>query len=134
MAKGATQEEQLFFVGIRDHVDIRKEVLQSSRSLLDSLKRYELYRRVKDDKLRAQYDLKRVFDELLVINKKLRGKLPKVPIKVPDVPVREDVPVRQVQKGKPQEQMPEARSPQKSKLDLLEEELAKIEEKLGELE
>lgn len=129
-------DDQLFFVGIREHQTVRKDLLQSSKMLLDSLKRHELYRRVKDDKLRAIYDLKRVFDELLVLNKKLRGKMPKVPVKVPDVPMRDEPEVRvQPQKGKPVERrMERPSSAGKSKLDLLEEELAKVEARLGGLE
>ena len=128
-------DDQLFFVGIREHQSVRKDLLQSSKMLLDSLKRHELYRRVKEDKLRAVNDLKRTFDELLILNKKLRGKMPKVPVKVPDVPMREEPRQQAMPKGK---QVPlrqeKLQSSSKSKLDLLEEELAKVEARLGGLE
>ena len=128
-------DEQLFFVGIREHQTVRKDLLQSSKMLLDSLKRHELYRRVKEDKLRAVNDLKRVFDELLVLNKKFRGKLPKVPVKVPDVPMREEPQRVQAKGAKSAPLRQERLQPvNKSKLDLLEEELAKVEARLGGLE
>lgn len=129
-------DEQLFFVGIREHQTVRKDLLQSSKMLLDSLKRHELYRRVKEDKLRAVNDLKRVFDELLVLNKKFRGKLPKVPVKVPDVPMREEAQSRVQAKGAKSVPLKQERLQpvNKSKLDLLEEELAKVEARLGGLE
>ncbi len=129
-------DEQLFFVGIREHQTVRKDLLQSSKMLLDSLKRHELYRRVKEDKLRAVNDLKRVFDELLILNKKFRGKLPKVPVKVPDVPMREEPRPQALPKGAKSSPLKQEKlqSSSKSKLDLLEEELAKVEARLGGLE
>ena len=41
-------EEELFFVGIRDPIEIRKELLTSSKNLIDSLKLYEAYKDVKE--------------------------------------------------------------------------------------
>ena len=72
-------EQDLFFVGIRDSVELRKELLLSSKNVLDSLRKYEQYKVIKDQKFQYVAELKRVFDELLVLNKKLRGKMPKVP-------------------------------------------------------
>ena len=119
-------EEETFFVGIPDHVEVRKELLTSSKNLLDSLKRHETYVRIKNDKLRAMVDLKRVFDELLLLNKKLRGRLPKVPVKIPaEAPV---------ETPELKEFRPHIERAAKSKLDVLEEELAKVEQRLSSLE
>ena len=79
-------EQDLFFVGIRDSVELRKELLLSSKNVLDSLRKYEQYKVIKDQKFQYVAELKRVFDELLVLNKKLRGKMPKVPGKTPMLP------------------------------------------------
>ncbi len=115
-------EDELFFVGIRDPIEIRKELLTSSKNLIDSLRRYEAYKTVKEEKIRHIVELKKVFDELLVLNKKVRGNLPKIPIKAPAV-ARETP-----------EKMPKAKPMAKTKIDVLEQELAKIEERLGSLE
>lgn len=123
-------DEELFYVGIPDATGVRKELLTSSKNLLDSLKKYDLYQRVKMDKVRVIADLKRVFDELLLLNKKLRSKMPKVPVKVPDVglPGREEPPSRELRTRELSKPV------SKSKLDILEEELAKIESRLGSLD
>lgn len=118
-------EEELFFVGIKDPIELRKELLTSSKNLIDSLKRYEAFKDIKEEKLRHILELKRVFDELLVLNKKLRNKLPRIPIKVP--PVEREMSEERMFKGKPVKMS-------KSKIDVLEQELAKIEERLGTLE
>jgi len=123
-------EDQLFFVGIKDHLDIRRELLTSSKGLIDAMKRYEKYKMMKEEKLLYILELKRVFDELLLLNKKLRGKLPKVPIKIPNVPMQtadEDVRVEKQKLEKPLAR-------ERSKLDVLEEELAKVEQRLSSLD
>ncbi|HLF54773.1 MAG TPA: hypothetical protein VI612_03570 [Candidatus Nanoarchaeia archaeon] len=118
-------ENELFFVGIRDPIELRKELLLSSKNLIDSLRRYEAYKTIKDQKLRQIIQLKRVFDELLVLNKKFRGKLPRVPVKTPSVEREEPKP-----RSAPSRLKPSA----KTKMEMLEEELAKVESRLGSLE
>ena len=119
-------ENELFFVGIRDPIELRKELLTSSKNLIDSLKRYEAYKDVKEEKLRHIMELKHVFDELLVLNKKLRNKLPHIPIKAAPTILREERPATPM-KGKPSKLS-------RNKIDVLEEELSRIEERLGGLE
>lgn len=123
-------EPELFFVGIRDPIEIRKELLTSSKNLIDSLRRYEAYKDLKNEKQQHIMQLKRVFDELLVLNKKLRGKLPRIPLKTPTVE-RDDI--RQT-KLVPKQQPKSTIKYTKSKIDVLEDELSKIEERLGSLE
>jgi len=118
-------EDELFFVGIRDPIEMRKELLTSSKNLIDSLKRYEAYRSVKEEKQQHILELKHVFDELLVLNRKLRGKLPRTPLKAPTVEREERQRAKTVKI---------TTKPAQSKVDVLEEELARIEERLGGLE
>ena len=118
-------EDELFFVGIRDPIEMRKELLTSSKNLIDSLKRYEAYKSVKEEKQQHILGLKRVFDELLVLNRKLRGKLPRTPLKAPTVTREEKRPTARTAKPMKAAQ---------NKIDVLEEELARIEERLGGLE
>jgi len=113
-------EDELFFVGIPDPIELRKELLTSSKNIIDSLRRHEKYQNIKDQKLQTIMDLKRVFDELLILNKKLRGKLPKIPFKTPKAP-KETTPSKPA-KGAI------------SKLDILESELSRVEERLKGLE
>ncbi len=116
-------EENLFYVGIQDPVELRKELLLSSKNLIDSLKRYESYQSVRSEKLQFVLELKHVFDELLVLNKKLRAKLPKVPVKQPAL-----------KRELPKPKKTEMKGASRSKLQLLEDELAQVEKRLGSLE
>ncbi|RMD57929.1 hypothetical protein D6825_02475 [Candidatus Woesearchaeota archaeon] len=117
--------DELFFVGIRNSVDVRRELLTSSKDILDILKNYEKYKLMRNEKVLLFSDLKRVFDELLVLNKKLRSKLPKVPIKTPQL----KAPKRQVSPARRP-----ARPRVKSKLEKLEEELDRVERRLSSLQ
>ena len=124
-------EEELFFVGIRDPIELRKELLTSSKNLIDSLRRYEAFKDIKEEKLQHVLELKHVFDELLVLNRKLRNNLPRIPIKTP--PALKEL--QQMREGpKPVKIAGKTAKIGKNKIDVLEEELAKIEERLGSLE
>jgi len=108
--------DELFFVGIRDPIEIRKDLLTSSKNLIDALKRHARYKGLKDVKTENIMNLKRVFDELLVLNKKLRNKMPRTSFKAP------------------KESKPKEKAVPKAHVDVLEQELSKIEQRLGSLE
>lgn len=111
--------EDRFFVGIADSAQVRKELLTSSKDILDALKRYEVLKRIRSEKVVKIADVKRVFEELLLLNKKLRGKLPTIAIK-------ESLETPQVSQN--------ARDLPKNKVDVLEKELSRIESRLSSLE
>ena len=116
--------KQTFFVGIKDPVRVRRDLLTSSKGILDSLKKYDDFASVRDEKQKYIVDLKRVIDELIVLDKKVRGHLPATPLKISGLEKPK------MKKGKKEEVIPMARS----KLDLLEQELSKVESRLKALE
>ncbi len=129
-----------FWVGIRGPISMRKALLLSNKAVLDSLRRYEAFRELRRQKLEAIVGLKHILDELTVLNRRLRGVMPKVPMHKPTMaPHDEDMvaaeesdeaPAKEDKKGKGKKEAKKTRT----KMDLLEEEIRKIEEKLGTLE
>ncbi|MEM4247227.1 MAG: hypothetical protein QXR48_02845 [Candidatus Woesearchaeota archaeon] len=122
-------ENDLLFVELREPSATRRDVLMSTKDVLDVLKRYEEYRRTSEEKLRALAELKQVFDSLQSLNRRLRSKMPKIPIQRA---------IERPESAREGEERftgpaPEMARP-KSKLDLLQEELEKIESRLGALE
>ena len=115
--------DELFYVGIQEPTELRKEALHSCRKILDSLKRYETYQKLSAMKTEHVLDFKRVFDELLVLNKKLKNKLPQQEIK--DMPVQITDQYHEHKKHHHKHH---------AQIDLLERELSKVEEKLKGLE
>jgi len=113
-------KEEAFFVGIKDPVEIRKELLLGSKDIIASLRKYDRFSAFREEKQKYSEQLKRVMDEILVLNKRLRTHLPKTPLKGPAMPKPAAKPV----------QKPKA----KDKLDILEQELSKVEARLKSLE
>jgi hypothetical protein len=125
------QEQNILFVEIREPQGTRRDILMATKDVLDALKRYEEYKSVQADKSQAIGQLRRVIDELQSLNRKLRSKMPKLPVKLPT----ELTFSPREREGKiftgPE---PSSAARPKSKLDVLQEELAKIEERLSGLE
>lgn len=120
--KKHVSKKEPFFVGIKDTVFVRRSVLLSSKNLIDALKKYE---GLVDLRLRKQnyvVEFKRVVDELLVLNRKLRSHLPNMHLREKEVHVRT--------KPRPSSSIPSS----KSHLDMLEQELSRVEAKLDHLE
>ena len=112
-----------FYVNIDNPSEKRRVLLQSSRDLITSLKVLDDFLESKKEKKALLDKVHSVFKELARLNNKLKAKLPKAPsakdeFKMPSIPA---VPYAEVKVAK-------------TKLDVLEDELAAIEEKLSKLE
>jgi len=125
--KVVEKAKEPIFVGFNNPVLIRRDLLLSSKDLIGALKKQE---GLIDLRLRKQnylVEFKRIADELIMLNKKLRSHLPKVPLREKEV--KRIVPVRALSES------PEAPIPRKSShIELLEKELARIESKLDALD
>ena len=92
IAKSKEKAKEPLFVGISNPILVRRNLLLSSKTLIDALKRQE---GLVDLRLRKEsylVEFKRISDELVVLNKKLRSHLPKVPLREKEV--RNVVPAR----------------------------------------
>ncbi len=129
------QDENLLFVALREPSSIRRDVLVSTKDVLDVLRRYEEYRAISAEKQRALEELRQVVGSLQSLNKRLRSKMPKVAMKngVSDRAVVSSSAVWEEEGKLSKGPSPEMARP-KSKLDILQEELEKIELRLGALE
>ena len=123
------KEPELLFVELREPASIRRDVLMATKDVLDSLKRYEEYKATKAEKMKALAELKHVVDDLLSLNRRLRSKMPKAPIKVSELTREKEEMVERDFTGP----SPSVARP-KSKLDVLQEELEKIESRLSALD
>lgn len=112
------------YVGIKSPIELRRDVLLSSKDALDLLRKIEVMRGLRKQKEETQNDLHHVFEQLIVLNKKFRSAMPKATIS--EVPVLE-MPVVETPVEYPV-------SGEKTKLQILEEELSAIENKLAALE
>ncbi|MEM4282302.1 MAG: hypothetical protein QXU88_02330 [Candidatus Woesearchaeota archaeon] len=119
---------ETFFVGIPEAKELRKELLLSVKSLLETIKAEDEFRQLREQKQATAAEFKSVLDELAKASKRLKSKFPRLAGRKPVLPSYKPEPV------KPQEEEKPSPKPRKSKLELLEEELAEVEQRLKELQ
>ena len=76
--KKQTIKEELFFVNIPDPIAVRKNLLESSQQVLEGMKSYEKYKRIKAEKLKKIDQLKATTVQIKELAAKLRACLPTV--------------------------------------------------------
>lgn len=128
VAKSKEKAREPLFVGINDPVLVRRNLLLSSKELIEALKRQEGLVDLRLRKENYLVEFKRIADELVVLNKKLRTHLPKVPLREKEV--RHIIPVRALSEGPEAPILPK----KSSHIELLEKELSRIESKLDALD
>jgi hypothetical protein len=130
MRKLETEEEPLF-VGIPNPQGVRKELLTSVKAVINDLQRYEQLTEPKSEKAKYVLELRRVMQELSVLNRKVKEMLPSTSKKPSSrVMVAGSMPMRRA----PIQDVGVSRlEEEKGKLRALEEQLAKVEEKLDRI-
>ena len=142
-------DEQLLYMGVPDPLDLRKDLLNSSKILLGSLKKYENYNEMKKEKAKYVAELAKTFKELNILNRRIKQLLPKAKLKPgmirqPTRPIAPKISPAAIMAAAEERHVkkPEAKAAapapkiirEKSKLAHLEDELAQVEQKLKKLE
>lgn len=115
------ENKTTFFVGINSAKDLRKEILESSKGLIMTLKRYEHMKNLRRQKAEYLIELKKIIKEIDFLDSKLKSIFPKTKLRA--------APKRKVQEKKTRH----THKKKKTEMDKLEEQLRKIESKLGSL-
>ncbi|MBU0980410.1 MAG: hypothetical protein KJ709_06380 [Nanoarchaeota archaeon] len=134
------EKDEAIFIGVRDPVELRKDILESSKAVVTSLKAFQERKRIHEEKLTEMAKLKGVGKELQRLTAQLRIHLPtaklssiieqkrKIESLLPhEQPKPVKKPVKKVDRPKPRPAQP---TKPKSELDKLEIELTDIESKL----
>lgn len=131
MPKVPEKKEEGYFVGISDPVKVRKSILESSRSVIQSLHRFERFKSIRQKKIEQVHRLNSVMKEVRSLVGRLKMELPKAPLQAKKKPVKQEPEIVE------RKQVVLVKQPQpkiKSELERLEEELGKVEKKLADLE
>jgi len=70
-------KEEDYFVGIYDPLDVRRNLLESSKEIIKSLQAFDKVESVREEKLKLFKEMRRVMAELDLLVSKLKTKLPK---------------------------------------------------------
>ena len=120
-----------FFVGIYDPLDIRRNILESSKELIKSLEAYERLEKIRESKLRYFAQMRKTMKELELLASKLKERMPKSNIRKTIEPISQTPNISLSQTTKKQPQMrTESFS---SELQNLEQELKNVEKELSKI-
>jgi len=127
------KDSHVFYAGVHDPKQLRKDVLVSQKAILDSLKKFEHLRQLRAEKELRIAELKKMLSALRIISSQFKTRLPASAIKMAPKPkpLPEPEPMPVVRKQPVQKKPPVHH---KTKLEILEEELARIESKLSSIE
>ena len=146
-----SNKEDYFFVEIKNNSEIKRNILESTRSIVGLLHSYEKYKLIRHEREKASIILNKDIKEMSKLAKNLKLSLPPVKVKIPKV--KQPVPIKQEIKpekkqhekkiGKPSMPKPEPKPAQAvsikpiakemTELEKLESELKAIEDKLKSL-
>lgn len=90
------KEDDVFFVGIEDPVELRRSILESSKDLLQYLQRFENFKEVRIEKQEQLLKLRDTTDEIAKLVRKLKSALPKTHLRAkplkPEAEEKEEIP------------------------------------------
>lgn len=106
-------KEDFFYVGIKEPVELRRSLLESSKLVIQNLQKYEKIRGIREEKLKQTEELKNLLAEIKRLNNKLKAAFPRM--------VPREIPAEKKAKKEPDE------------IRVLEQELSEVEEELRRL-
>ncbi len=128
------EKEDVFYIGVKEPGSVRKAVLESSKSIVEGLQRYERFKMTREQKaaeiVRLQEDVKEI-NKLLT---KLKSLLPATKLKelAPKKVKKSKVKAKKIEE-KPAEKPVMKKLPKPKEVEKLEDELADIERKLANI-
>lgn len=117
LKQGFKVGEKPLFIGLESPVEFRKKILFCTKDMLHMLKNYEYYKELVQKKESKISEFRRTLQEIGSLNNKLKRLFPKLKLHKVEVPA----------------EAAEEAIPQKSKLDMLEEQLDLIESAIEKL-
>ncbi|MEM3127160.1 MAG: hypothetical protein QW331_03785 [Candidatus Woesearchaeota archaeon] len=140
MGKAKEKEDDMLFVEIRGPVEVRRNILEATRDVVQHLQRYERFKQVREEKAVEIAKLKTNIKDINRLIGKLRSALPKTKLRIKMHEEVAAVEQRQKEleekrkkaekKAKKEEKKVEPEQPKKKELS----EIEKLEKELGEIE
>ncbi len=124
------------FVAIRDSVNLRRDILECSRDIIGSLKKYQNLERLKTEKFNGINQLRSIIRDINRTISKLKGTLPKTKLKIVLPQQKQEKKAKEQEMSDVKEKKSEQPQETKKKLtevDKLEAELSEIESRLNVL-
>lgn len=128
------ESESIFYVGVKDPVELRRSILESSKEMLQHLQRADKFKEVREEKAAEISKLKVTMDQLNKLVRKLRLAMPKTGVRAAAGKKKETKHKKSAKAHKQEEVELTVEKPiQMSELEKLESELSEIEGRLTKL-
>ncbi len=134
------KEDDIFFVGIRDPVEVRRNLLESTRDVVQTLQRFERFKQVRDEKQQEVAGLREQVKEINRLVNKLKSSLPKTKLRIK---LHEEAAVAEKKRKELEEKKAAGKKKEEKQIVKKEEqlpakreltEIEKLERELGEIE
>jgi len=83
-----------FFIGIEDPVDVRRNVLESSKEIVGSLESFSKLEKIRNEKIYMFKEMKKIMGELDLLIRNLEEKFPKTHLR--NVEINENMPAKKM--------------------------------------
>ncbi|MBW2986943.1 hypothetical protein KY336_00180 [Candidatus Woesearchaeota archaeon] len=122
--KKEKKEKEVFYVGVSDPAELRKDVLESIKDIIVIMKTYENFKAIRVAKAKQVAHLKEIIAQIMLLNNKLKRELPKTRIRAKPEKEIKAFEMKKIEKKVP------VHKKKMSEIEKLETELADIEKKL----
>lgn len=125
------ESKDMFFVEVKNPNEVKRSILESMKSIVESLHGFEKFKAIRKDKIDKINKLKKTVKELNKLISNLKSILPESSLRVREskVPARKAIP----KSKSPKEKLQAAENPPTTELEKLESQLSQIEGKLSDL-
>lgn len=121
--KKKPEKKELFYIGVRNAVDIRRNILESTKEFVQVLQMYESYAKLRPEILKKTEKLQSDIQMIKRWNSRLKRILPETGLRAE--PIKKKKPEKKLKEGKPEKPA--------SELEKLESELNIIESRLSKI-
>lgn len=132
------KEKEIFFVGVKEPVEIRRNILEASREMILLLQMYEKFKLVREEKRREMEKLRGLVREIAVLASRIKRHLPKTDLRalpIEEIKKKDVLPKKQKESVTNEDMKREEKTLTReiTEIEKLEAELASIEKKLNNL-
>lgn len=137
MTKKQEEKEEVFYVGVKDPIEIRRSLLESSKEIVQYLQRAERFKATRTEKAEQIAKLKQTMREITSLTRKLKTALPKTQIRArlhkhEEKILKEEV--KEVEKEAVEKEEVKEKPAEMTELEKLESELGEIESRLTKMD
>ena len=139
-------KDEIFFVGLKDRIEIRRSLLESAKEAIQYMQRFERFKKVRDEKEDEVKKLKEIVHEIHSLVRKVKARLPKTKLRAKLHKHEEEINKidiinieqsskkgKEATKQEPNIEEPVKKTKAKSEIEKLESELSEIEGRLTNL-